>query len=88
MVTQLKAGTWEKQLQELPNCECAEFVFHGLRERFRIGFDQKRVKCCSTKANMLSAAKNPLVVGEYLAKELAYGRATQKGWRFTSILLG
>ena len=39
VVTQLKAGAWEKQLQELPNRECAEFVFHGLRERFHIGFD-------------------------------------------------
>lgn len=26
---------------------------------------------------MLSAAKNSLVVGEYLAKELAYGRVVQ-----------
>ena len=77
VVTPLKAGAWDKQLQELPDRECAEFVSQGLREGFRIGFDRNRVECCSTKGNMLSAVKNPSVVEEYLAKELAYGRLVQ-----------
>ena len=68
MVTPLNARAWDRQLQELPDHECAEFVSQGLREGFCIGFDRKRVKCHSTKSNMLSASKNPSVMEEQLWK--------------------
>ena len=32
VVTTLKTGAWDKQIQELPDHECAEFVSQGLRE--------------------------------------------------------
>lgn len=32
VVTTLKAGAWDKQIQELPDHECPEFVSQGLRE--------------------------------------------------------
>ena len=77
VVTPLNVRAWERQLQELPDRECAEFVSQGLREGFRIGFHRKKVQCRSTNSNMLSAPKNPAVVEEYLAKELAHGRVVQ-----------
>ena len=39
VVTPLNARAWDRQLQELPNQKCAEFVPQGLRNGFRIGFD-------------------------------------------------
>ena len=77
VVTPLNVRARERQLQDLPDCECAEFVSQGLREGFHIGFDRKKVKCLTTKSNMLSASRNPAVVEEYLAKELAHGRVVQ-----------
>ena len=39
VVTPLNIRAWERQLQELSDCECTEFVSQGLREGFHIGFD-------------------------------------------------
>ena len=60
-------------MQSHPDQVHAQYLLSGLRDGFRIGFDQKQALQSAPK-NMCSAAEHPEVVLEYRAEEMATGR--------------
>ena len=38
VTTPLKSEEWERELKDLPDQRCAEFVIRGISEGFRLGF--------------------------------------------------
>ena len=74
VTTPLKSEEWERELKDLPDQRCAEFVIRGISEGFRLGFGYASHSCRSAQVNMLSATTNPQVIEEYLGNEVALGR--------------
>ena len=74
VTTPLKSEEWERELKDLPDRRCAEFVIRGISEGFRLGFGYASHSCRSAQVNMLSATTNPQVIEEYLGNEVALGR--------------
>ena len=74
IVTPLVGEQWEKHLQTHPDRGFREYLLRGIQEGFRVGYNYERGSCTRAKSNMLSAAQNPEVVEQYLAKEVRLGR--------------
>ena len=64
----LHPDAWQRHLRGFPDPRFSEFLLRGLREGFRIGF-QDHQACRKTKRNMRSAYEHPDVVQEYLDRE-------------------
>ena len=62
---------WE--LRHHPNRQVCNFVLDGLRNGFKLGF-QPTLSLKSAKKNKSSAYQQPLVIDEYLAHEVPWGR--------------
>ena len=74
IVTPLLPHRWEGLLRQHPDQALAAYVVSGLSNGFHIGYQYSSSKRSSLSANMLSAARNPRPVQQYLATELAAGR--------------
>ena len=73
VTTPLVIPAWEQALETHPDRAYAKYILHGLQFGFRIGFNRSH-SLQSASANMLSARLHPVVIDEYLGKELALGR--------------
>ena len=74
IVTPLLPHRWEGLLRQHPDQALAAYVVSGLSNGFHIGYQYSSSRRLSLSANMLSAARNPRPVEQYLATELAAGR--------------
>ena len=73
ITTPLKEAQWERALERHPDREFVRWLLQGIREGFRIGYDRSN-RCTPSKRNLGSARDDPLVVEQYLLKELELGR--------------
>ena len=71
--TPMVREAWEQALQSFPNCAFVDYITHGIRDGFRVGFDY-RLKLQSRTKNMRSAKKNTAVVKGYIEEEKSAGR--------------
>ena len=69
----MDATAWELALRSHPDRTFANYITHGIREGFRIGFDRKQ-SLKSRGKNMGSARENPTVVEAYIAEETSARR--------------
>ena len=75
VITPLKVQEWEELLRAHPDKQFVSFITEGIKNGFRIGYDWAcRSKAKSAKKNMKSADDHPMVVQDYLDKELEAGR--------------
>jgi len=74
IVTPLVPSTWSYFLSTHPSQTLVEFFIRGLSQGFRIGLNNTSIKLRSAKKNMNSSLDHPLVVQEYLRKEVVEGR--------------
>ena len=73
VITPLQWRAWDSSLALHPDQQFRQYIAHGIRQGFRIGFDYSR--CCrGASRNMISATLHPQVVRDYLAVECAAGR--------------
>ena len=73
ITTPLIADQWEHHLKDHPDRNLVQYILHGIREGFRIGFNRDN-KCKRATSNMNSAIANPQPVSEFLQTELSAGR--------------
>lgn len=69
----IKLANWDKFLQSHPDQKFAAYIHSGLSNGFRIGFDRQGPRLRSAGQNHPSASSNPLVVREYVRKEVSAG---------------
>ena len=74
IITPLILKEWVNLLSSHPDAEFSHYIFTGLAQGFRIGFDRVKVQCVRAKNNMQSALQHSLVVKDYLQYEIALGR--------------
>ena len=67
-------ANWAQFLQSHPDQDFAAYIHSGLSNGFRIGFNRQAPHLKSSARNHPSAASNPLVVREYIRKEVSAGR--------------
>ena len=72
-ITPLKVDQFAWELRHHPNRQVCNFVLDGLRNGFKLGF-QPTLSLKSAKKNKSSAYQQPLVIDEYLAHEVPWGR--------------
>ena len=72
-MTPLDPTAWEIALHDHPDRAYVRFLLTGIKEGFRIGFNQS-APLQSATANMPSALEHPQVVRKYLKEELGRGR--------------
>lgn len=72
--TPLVQQEWERCLASHPDRAYCDYLLKGMKEGFRVGFQYDSHTCKRSKANMLSASKNPEVVEKYLDNEVQLGR--------------
>ena len=71
--TPLHPEAWERLLKDHPDKGFTQYLLHGVREGFRIGF-QGSGRCRQAKRNLRSAYEHPLVVDAYLRREVELER--------------
>ena len=67
-------ATWSYLLRHHPSPALVEFFMQGISKGFQIGFDYTTTNLCSAKRNVNSTKEHPMVVQEYLRKEVVKGR--------------
>ena len=72
--TPLPWRVWQECLANHPDRRLADYIALGIRDGFRIGYDDRSHPCKSARKNMRSAAEHPEIIREYIAKECAEGR--------------
>jgi len=70
--TPLKLAAWQKKLQNHPDKDYCKYILKGIEKGFCLGVDESASFTSSTQ-NMLSAKQNPVVITEYLDKEVSQG---------------
>lgn len=73
IVSPLIPDAWERALASHPDRKLATYILAGLRQGFRIGFNQQS-PLASAKENMPSTKQNPQVVADYLQTEMCEKR--------------
>lgn len=79
VVTPLKWRAWERELAEHPDREWVEFLVAGIRDGFRLGHDQRRVKLVCRRGTMYEATQHGSIISEYLEKEVRERRVWRVG---------
>ena len=74
ITTPLKVSVWEHQLRNHPDKNFVRYILAGIHQGFRLGFQHQSSSLLPAKANMHSARSNPIVVSDYLEKEVATGQ--------------
>ena len=72
----LNLAQWEAMLANHPDKSYVEYILHGIKEGFRVGFGRADITesaLASSRKNMQSADNNPQVVRDYLDAELRRG---------------
>lgn len=69
------AAVWEKQLAGHPDRQFVRYILQGLDQGFRIGFQHSSSRLQQAGSNMW--IKDPKVVSDYIAEELAVGRLVE-----------
>ena len=77
ITTPLRWESWQQALSDHPDGEFTRLLVTGIKEGFRIGFDDRLTKLKARQGNMKSAVDNPDPVVEYLGKELDLGRISE-----------
>ncbi len=77
MITPLKWQEWSRELEEHPDKEWTEFLVRGIRQGFRLGYNQSTVTARGQSGIMYNMAKLSMAVNEYLREELEAKRV----WR-------
>ena len=72
MITPLRVEHWESVLALHPDKPYVDYIVHGIRYGFRVGF-VKTGSISSAQRNTHSANENPSVVSKYLAEEQERG---------------
>lgn len=72
--TPLVVSEWRRCLSNHPDREFVDYILRGLEEGFRLGFNYAECTPVSAKSNMQSATGRPVVIDNYLAKEVGLGR--------------
>ena len=71
--TPLDWRAWDSCLASHPDQAFRQYIVHGIRYGFRIGFNYSHT-CTSAMRNLASAREQPQVIRDYLATECASGR--------------
>ena len=92
MITPLRVEHWESVLALHPDKPYVDYIVHGIRYGFRVGFVKTR-SISSAQRNTHSANENPSVVSKYLAEEQEGGwflarSKMRRSLISTSIVLG
>ena len=77
--TPLRAEAWQSMLVDHPDKELVEWMVRGIRQGFRLGFQQDRRGLRQARQNLASVREHPEVVQEYLDNELEKGRVIAVG---------
>ena len=72
--TPLQVREWERSLCAHPDREFCDFLLRGMTNGFRVGFWYATCSCTRAKSNMNLAVSNPMVVEDYLTKEMEWGQ--------------
>ena len=70
----MSVDVWGDYLASHPNRVYCNYLVHGLREGFRIGFRYGSSLCRSASVNMQSAEVRPDIISGFLLYELRGGR--------------
>ena len=65
---------WRLKLESHPDREFARYIEEGILQGFRIGFDHEGSPLRGAISNLLSVARNPVAVQQYIDEELRQGR--------------
>ena len=77
IATPLKEQAWRQALADHPDKEFASYIVQGITNGFHIGFNYEKITCQAASTNLISTKQHPMVVEEYLAKELKEGRIAE-----------
>ena len=77
IVTPLAPSTWLYFLSAHPSQALVKFFIQGISQGFRISFKSTSVKLCLAKRNTNFSQDHPLVVREYLCREVIEGRVAR-----------
>ncbi len=77
--TPLQAEAWQRMLADHPDRQLVEWMVRGIRQGFRMGFQQDPGVLKQTKQNLLSVKQHPEVVQEYLDRQQKMGRVFAVG---------
>ena len=69
-----RLGAWSHALVVHLDTVHKEYILSGLRQGFRVGFDDTNHSCQPAKRNLTLVASRPAVVQVYIEKECAAGR--------------
>lgn len=72
--TPLHIQHWQSSLESLPDQHLADYVFRGISEGFRIGYNFAHKMGKPAIANLPSTLANPEVVDSYIEEEMLHGR--------------